>query len=210
MTTNNSWWQVIQESLQQQNWPVAEGALRRLLEVNPDQLELLDLLGYSLLMQARYSESEFCLRKALENPSHNFWTPHKLGDALRGLQRMDEAVYFYEQALLEGSDSYLTIRNLLQVLDGLNTESAMMRLQCLAIEAKISWEEGAIQAALTSSSSALAKLLCELGSTHEAVRAKAYMQAFSELNLISLKELLANGDDNFSHLIKQRLDYLSC
>lgn len=210
MTTNKSWWQVIQESLQAQNWPVAEGALRRLLEVNPDHLELLDLLGYSLLMQARYSESELCLRKALENPSHNFWTPHKLGDALRGLQRMDEAVYFYEQALLKGSDSSLTIRNLLQVLDGLNTESALMRLHCMATEAKISWEEGAIQAALTSSSSALAKLLCELGCMHEAVRAKAYMQAISELNLVSLKELLANSDDNFSQLIKQRLAYLSC
>ncbi len=67
-----------------------------------------------------------------------------------------------------------------------------------------------MQAALSSSSSALAKLLCELGSAHEAVRAKAYMQAISELNLVSLKELLANGDDNFSHLLKQRLAYLSC
>ena len=210
MNTSQGWWQVIQESLQQQNWPVAEGALRRLLEVNPDHLELLDLFGYSLLMQARYSESELCLRKALENPSHNFWTPHKLGDALRGLQRMEEAVYFYEQALLKGSDSSLTIRNLLQVLDGLNTESALMRLHCMATEAKISWEEGAIQAALTSSSSALAKLLCELGCMHEAVRAKAYMQAISELNLVDLKELLANCDDNFSYLIKQRLAYLSC
>ena len=62
MNTSQGWWQVIQESLQQQNWPVAEGALRRLLEVNPDHLELLDLFGYSLLMQARYSESEWVMR----------------------------------------------------------------------------------------------------------------------------------------------------
>jgi len=205
MSASQSWWQVIQESLQAQNWPVAEGALRRLLEVNPDHLELLDLLGYSLLMQARYSESELYLRKALENPSHNFWTPHKLGDALRGLQRMDEAVYFYEQALLKGSDSSLTIRNLLQVLDALNTESALKRLEQLATKKRKGFEEGAIEAALASSSPELAVLVCKLGSSNEAVRAKAYTQALSELNLTSLQNLLIGMNDQFSCAVRQRL-----
>ena len=210
MTRNKSWWQVIQESLQAQNWPLAEGALRRLLETNPDHFELLDLLGYSLLMQGCYIESELLLRRALEKSTKNFWTPHKLGDALRGQQRMDEAVEYYEQALDWGSNSALTVRNLLQVLDGINVDSALKRLNRLVSEGNIAWEEGAIEAALASSSPELAVLVCTLGSNNEAVRAKAYTQALSELNLKGLKELLTSGGDNFSCALTQRLTYLSC
>lgn len=210
MSASQSWWQVIQESLQAQNWPLAEGALRRLLETNPDHLELLDLLGYSLLMQGCYIESELLLRRALEKSTKNFWTPHKLGDALRGQQRMDEAVEYYEQALDWGSNSALTVRNLLQVLDGINVDSALKRLNRLVSEGNIAWEEGAIEAALASSSPELAVLVCTLGSSNEAVRAKAYRQALSELNLKGLKELLTSGGDNFSCALTQRLTYLSC
>ena len=210
MSASQSWWQVIQESLQAQNWPLAEGALRRLLEANPDHLEILDLLGYSLLMQGCYIESELLLRRALEKSTKNFWTPHKLGDALRGQQRMDEAVEYYEQALDWGSNSALTVRNLLQVLDGINVDSALKRLNRLVSEGNIAWEEGAIEAALASSSPELAVLVCTLGSNNEAVRAKAYTQALSELNLKGLKELLTSGGDNFSCALTQRLTYLSC
>jgi len=210
MSASQSWWQVIQESLQAQNWPLAEGALRRLLETNPDHLEILDLLGYSLLMQGCYLESELLLRRALEKSTKNFWTPHKLGDALRGQQRMDEAVKYYEQALDWGSNSVLTVRNLLQVLDGINVDSALKRLNRLVSEGNIAWEEGAIEAALASSSPELAVLVCTLGSNNVAVRAKAYTQALSELNLKGLKELLTSGGDNFSCALTQRLTYLSC
>ena len=204
MSASQSWWQVIQESLQAQNWPLAEGALRRLLETNPDHLEILDLLGYSLLMQGCYLESELLLRRALEKSTKNFWTPHKLGDALRGQQRMDEAVKYYEQALDWGSNSVLTVRNLLQVLDGINVESSLKRLNQLVSEGNIAWEEGAIEAALASSSPELAVLVCKLGSSNEAVRAKAYTQALSELNLTSLQNLLNNMNDQFSLALKQR------
>ena len=118
---------------------------------------------------------------------------------------MDEAVYFYEQALLKGSDSSLTIRNLLQVLDGLNTESALKRLEQLATKRSKGFEEGAIEAALASSSPELAVLVCKLGSSNEAVRAKAYTQALSELNLTSLQNLLIGMNDQFSCAVRQRL-----
>ena len=205
MTASQSWWQLIQESLQQQNWPVAEGALRRLLQDNPDHQELLDLLGYALLMQGRFVESEAQLRRAMAQSAKSFWTPHKLGDALRGQQRMQEAVECYEQALSWGSDSPLTVRNLLQVLDGLSTERALCRLKQLVGEGGTAWEEGAIEAALQSPSPDLAFLLCQLGSRHEDVRAKAYMQALSELDLIALQSLLDGGNGTFSCALRQRL-----
>jgi tetratricopeptide (TPR) repeat protein len=208
MNASQSWWQLVQEALQQQNWPVAEGALRRLLQDSPDHLELLDLLGYALLMQGCFAESEAQLRKAMARSAQSFWTPHKLGDALRGQQRMQEAVECYEQALSWGSDSPLTVRNLLQVLDGLSTERALCRLAGLADEGGSTWQEGAIEAALQSPSPQLAFSLCQLGCVHGDVRAKAYMQALSELDLIGLQGLLEVGNDSFSFALQQRLSSL--
>ena len=205
MSASQSWWLLVQEALQQQNWRVAEGALRRLLQDSPDHLELLDLLGYALLMQGCFAESEAQLRKAMARSAQSFWTPHKLGDALRGQQRMQEAVDCYEQALSWGSYSPLTVRNLLQVLDGLSTERALCRLAGLAAEGGSTWQEGAIEAALQSPSPQLAFLLCTLGCGREDVRAKAYMQALSELDLVSFQALLEDGHDSFSRALQQRL-----
>jgi hypothetical protein len=118
---------------------------------------------------------------------------------------MQEAVDCYEQALSWGSYSPLTVRNLLQVLDGLSTERALCRLAGLAAEGGSTWQEGAIEAALQSPSPQLAFLLCQLGCGHEDVRAKAYMQALSELDLVGFQGLLVDGHDSFSRALQQRL-----
>lgn len=123
------WWKLARQAIEAADWPAAEGALRRLDSLAPGQPQVLDLLSYALLMQGQFSACEAVLRQALAKGGCSFWTPHKLGDALRGQQRMEEAIAAYEQALSWGSDSPLTARNLLQVLDGLDPARALARLE---------------------------------------------------------------------------------
>lgn len=168
MSSYQPWWQLTQGALARGDWPTAEGALRRLLVMAPDKPELLDLLGYALLMQGAFAGCEATLREAMARGSRSFWTPHKLGDALRGQQRMAEAIDAYEMALGWGSDSPLTARNLLQVLDGIAPAQALARLEAWAGEsgdtpatapdwaAPPPWLQGALEAALTTTGLELA------------------------------------------------------
>lgn len=101
---------MLRQALATRNWPVAEGALQRLLQLGGAAADQLDLLAYVLLMQGRFTDFEATLEEALAAGSRSFWTPHKLGDARRGQQRHRAAVTAYEQALAWGSDSPLTVR----------------------------------------------------------------------------------------------------
>ena len=92
---------MLRQALAANDWLVAEGALRRLLLLGAASAEQLDLLAYVLLMQGRFADCEATLEQALAAGSRSFWTPHKLGDARRGQQRLEAAAAAYEQALLE-------------------------------------------------------------------------------------------------------------
>ena len=192
MSSYQPWWQLTQGALASGDWPTAEGALRRLLAMAPDKPELLDLLGYALLMQGAFASCEATLREAMAKGSRSFWTPHKLGDALRGQQRMAEAIDAYEMALGWGSDSPLTARNLLQVLDGMAPAQALARLEAWAGEsgdkpatapnwtAPPPWLQGALEAALTSTGLELALWLhgrgCPDGSICQLVLQEAVLR----------------------------------
>lgn len=192
-----SWWQFVQRALEASDWATAEGALRRLELLTPGQSQILDLLSYTLLMQGEFSACEAVLREALARGGCSFWTPHKLGDALRGQQRMQEAIAAYEQALHWGSDSPLTARNLLQILDGIDPALAVARLEILAAppldgpDAGITlnwnqppgWLLGACDAALTSTGPELAQWLHGHGCMHVQIRRLALESALMRLDL---------------------------
>jgi hypothetical protein len=192
MSEIQPWWQLAQHAIKRSDWPMAEGALRRLLLLAPGNPELMDLLSYALLMQADFMACELVLRDALAQGSRSFWTPHKLGDALRGQQRMDEAVAAYEQALSWGSDSPLTARNLLQVLDGLDPGLPLDRLEVWASSidsASLNWElpppwlAGACEAALTSTGLELAHWLQSRGCPDPAIRQRALQDSVLRFDL---------------------------
>ena len=184
------WWDFTREALQTEQWLVAEGALRRLLELAPAHPELLDPLSHTLLMQGRYSEAESILLLVLHQGGNNFWTPHKLGDALRGQHRLSEAVEAYEQALNMGSTSPLTPRNLLQVLDQLNAARAIEQLErwhqqgdfCESAEPK-PWQIGACDAALLSAGPELANWLISNGCDDPKIRSMAIREAAANLDI---------------------------
>ncbi|MEI8250462.1 MAG: hypothetical protein WCF98_04765 [Synechococcus sp. ELA057] len=196
MSAIQPWWRLAQEAIEAADWPTAEGALRRLLTLAPGQPHLLDLLSYALLMQGQFNACELALREALERGSRSFWTTHKLGDALRGQQRMEEAIAAYEQALRWGSDSPLTARNLLQVLDGLDPALAVARLEAWVVESRsgasgggLSWEQrpawlaGACDAAISSLGLDLAQWLHGQGCPDPEIRRRALEAALLQLDL---------------------------
>lgn len=181
-----AWWQLVQQALAEGEWATAEGALRRLLDLQPERPELLDLLAYALLMQGQFQACEGVLRQALACGGCSFWTPHKLGDALRGQQRLEEAVAAYEQALAWGSDSPLTARNLLLVLDGLEPQRAIGRLEQwarppLPWTSRPPWLEGACEAALTSPGLEMACWLQRQGCPDPAIRQRGLGEAVLRL-----------------------------
>lgn len=181
------WWQLCQQAIANADWPVAEGTLRRLLDLQPGKPELLDLLGYALLMQGEFQSCESVLREAMACGSRSFWTPHKLGDALRGLQLLEEAQQAYEQALSWGSDSPLTSRNLLQVLDALEPGRATARLQqwaqgSLDWNQRTAWLQGACEAALASPGLELATWLQQHGCPDPEIRRLGVEQALLRLD----------------------------
>jgi tetratricopeptide (TPR) repeat protein len=187
---SQGWWDFTKESFQAEQWQLAEGALRRLLELHPANPELLDLLSHTLLMQGRYSEAESILLLTLQQEANSFWTPHKLGDALRGQHRFSEAAEAYEQALKRGSTSPLTPRNLLQVLDQLDVRKAIEKLDhwhqqtefCQWEEPK-PWQIGACDAALLSAGPELANWLINHGCDHPEIRQMVISEAAANLNI---------------------------
>jgi tetratricopeptide (TPR) repeat protein len=205
MSTGDPWWALVRQCLESGDWPAAEGALLRLLREGPAQANVLDLLAYAQLMQGEYVRSEGVLRQALATGTRSFWTPHKLGDALRGQQRFGEAIQAYGQALDWGSDSPLTLRNLLEVEYRLAAERALARLRgCLAApglpaghnwNAPPPWLLGAIEASLRVAGPELAELLCAHGCPLPAVRRVAWQETLARLDLAATLALLANAGD---------------
>lgn len=196
------WWEQARASLAEQDWPRLEGCVLRLLDEAPGQRDLLDLLGHALLMQGRFAACREVLEQALAQGSTNFWTPHKLGDALRGLQHAAAAVAAYEQALVWGSDSPLTVRNLLEVLHGEDSTLALARLERFAAgdpppwdwQAISPWRQGAAQASTRVHGIALADWLCTHGCPVPEVRAVVWQERLHRLELTASLDLLADSD----------------
>lgn len=122
-------WQAAAQAIAAGEWQQAEGLLWRYLQRDPAAATSVhDSLGYALLMQGDFVGCEQVLRPRLDAPDRSFWLSHKLGDALRGQHRLEEAVSGYRRSLSEGSDSPLTTRNLLQVLYAIDPRAALAEL----------------------------------------------------------------------------------
>jgi len=225
MSATASWWKLVLSSIEAEHWPVAEGALLRMLDSHGPHPDLLDLLGYALLMQGQYIRCEAVMRQALELGTKNFWSPHKLGDALRAQQRMAEAARAYEQALCWGSDSPLTVRNLLEVLHRLNHRQALERLGAFASSGRSSsvdhpplsradwseplpWQVGAIEATRNTASRQMALWLCQHGCPDPGVRRMAWQEALLTLQISTSLDFLAEQEDAQAMALRQRLDAL--
>lgn len=72
---------------QLQRYKEAEGPLRRLLEIKPDDPRAMRLLGDALMQQGRYSEAEPYLRRAVEIDPRNRWGRRSLRDVQGHLQQ---------------------------------------------------------------------------------------------------------------------------
>ncbi|MCP9917493.1 hypothetical protein [Cyanobium sp. ATX 6F1] len=210
------WWEQARAALAEQDWPLLEGSLLRILEVSPGQAELLDLLGHALLMQGQFTRCREVLEQALAAGSTSFWTPHKLGDAHRGLQRPAAAIPAYEQALQWGSDSPITVRNLLEVLHGDGAIKALGRLERLAAEAPQPWSwqepapwlQGAMDAATRVQGTALAEWLCVRGCPDPAVRAVVWQESLHRLDLPATLELLGGSSLPLERALNARIEAL--
>lgn len=206
------WLELLRQALAADDWPVAEGVLHRLLEQSPANADHLDLLGYVLFMQGRFSASERVLRQALSAGSRQFWTPHKLGDALRAQQRQREAIAAYEQALAWGSDSPLTVRNLLLACAEHGDQAVLQRLARMARSPApgwsppAPWQLGAQEACLQLGSSTVAAWLVEAGCPQQDIRRLAWCEPLAHLDLNRLLELLGpQPADVASQALRQRL-----
>lgn len=209
-----TWWQQARAAYNDHDWPLLEGCLRRLLELVEPQADLLDLLGHALLQQGQSHQAMEALERAVALGATNFWTPHKLGDARRGLQQQSAAVEAYELALEWGSDSPLTPRNLLEVLHQIDPQLALDRLSRFAgshtppWEAPPPWLEGAMAAALRIQGAELAAWLCRRGCRQGDVRAVLWRDAAYRLELGLLSELLGDPCSPQEQALAQRLSAL--
>ncbi|QNG27844.1 hypothetical protein [Synechococcus sp. HK01-R] len=209
-------WREVNKAITDRAWPEAEGLLLRYLQLVPQAaLELWDVLAYVDLMQGDYRRCLQVLQPWADHPSRNFWLQHKLGDAHRGLNQLPQAEACYRQSLVDGSDSPLTIRNLLQVLDGLDPGRAVREVQQWLVDAAAfpsaaAWE-GARQAAVLVPGLALAEQLRRCGQADAACRRRLLDAAAYRLDLSRLAALLqeasasAAGLSAWEGALQQRL-----
>lgn len=88
------------------NWPQAEADFRRALELNPDQPQVLNYLGYSLVeKQIKLDEALAMIETAVEKVPNSGYIVDSLGWVLYRLGRYEEAVGHMERAVeLEAVD----------------------------------------------------------------------------------------------------------
>ena len=182
------------EAIQEEDWEAAEGLLRRLIQLNPSVgVEVWDHLGFTLLMQGDYLGCLEILKPFASHPQRSFWVQHKLGDAFRGLNKLDDAVRCYRLSLQEGSDSPLSFRNLLQVLDRQDPQLALGELQRwrqLSTGMPDAAWDGARQAALLVPGPALVQTLQSWGLADGDCRQRLLKAACYDLDLDQVCHLL--------------------
>ena len=82
------------------NWPAAEADFRKALELRPDQPQVLNYLGYSMLeMQINMDEALALIERAVEQRPDSGYIIDSLGWGLYRLGRYDEAVPHMEKAV---------------------------------------------------------------------------------------------------------------
>ena len=186
-------WASVQEAVADSAWDVAEGLLRRFLDLVPaSPVAVWDTLAYALLMQGEYGACVAALLPWQDDPERSFWLEHKLGDAYRGLNQLLEAERWYRRSLAAGSDSPLTCRNLLQVLDGLDPARAVAEVR--------GWGQGqgpspgawagAREAAALVPGLDLAAALWQLGQADAPCRQRLLEEACYGLDLARVRALL--------------------
>jgi tetratricopeptide (TPR) repeat protein len=90
---------LIADSLQgEQLWPQSEPVLKRALELDPNNLTSLLLMGRLLIVYRRYQEAEPYLKSATEVASGAFQPFNLLGRAYLGMDRFSDAEATYERA----------------------------------------------------------------------------------------------------------------
>ena len=90
---------LIADSLQgEQLWPQSEPVLKRALELDPNNLTSLLLMGRFLIVYKRYQEAEPYLKSATEVASRAFQPFNLLGRVYLGMDRFSDAEATYERA----------------------------------------------------------------------------------------------------------------
>jgi tetratricopeptide (TPR) repeat protein len=90
---------LIADSLQgEQLWPQSEPVLKRALELDPNNLTSLLLMGRLLIVYRRFQEAEPYLKSATEVASRAFQPFNLLGRAYLGMDRFSDAEATYERA----------------------------------------------------------------------------------------------------------------
>ncbi len=211
-------WKQIQESLNDSLWEQAEGLLLRFLQIAPQTtVEVSDVLAYALLMQGDYSACLKVLKPCKNHPSRSFWVNHKLGDALRGLNQLEEAVVAYQRSLDDGADTPLTVRNLLQVLDAQSPQRAIQQLRqwLQAGPLKEFVRNGAQEAAFLVPGLELAAALFNTGEADSACRRRLLEAACYALDwqrcadLLEASKASKHGLTSWEQQLNQRLDQFS-
>ena len=211
-------WASVHQALDDCAWNEAEGLLLRLLQLVPAaSVGVWDTLAYVLLMQGDYRGCMAVLLPRRADPARTFWLEHKLGDAYRGLNQFAKAEACYRRSLVEGSDSPLTFRNLLQVLDGQDPNRAVAELQRWAKDPEspspAAWE-GAQAAAVLVPGLALAESLWRVGHADAACRQRLLEDACYGLDqarvLAFLREAWTSPDglSSWEQALEQRLQAL--
>ena len=96
---------LIAESLQgEQLWPQSEPVLKRALELDPNNLTSLLLMGRYLIVYKRFQEAEPFLKSATEVASGAFQPFNLLGRAYLGMDRFSDAETTYETASTLAAD----------------------------------------------------------------------------------------------------------
>ena len=198
-------WASVHEAVHDSAWAEAEGLLRRFLQLLPKSpLEVWDTLAYVLLMQGDYETCRAVLEPRRADPTRSFWLEHKLGDAHRGLNRFEDAVVCYRRSLVEGSDSPLTCRNLLQVLDALEPRRAVLEVQAWQRACQLpspgAWE-GARQAAALVPGLGLAQQLWQAGQADAICRQRlieAACYAMDRERVLALLEAARDTAEGFN------------
>jgi len=90
------------EAARNKDLPRAGELLAQALELDPEHVRALDLLGFVRYFEGRYDESEACCRKALAILPDHPYALNGLGNSLARQQRIDEALPAFERAMTLG------------------------------------------------------------------------------------------------------------
>jgi pentatricopeptide repeat protein len=84
----------------------AESSLKRALELDPDNADILNNLGYLALADTRYTEAETLLRRALKTDPSNLTTRNNLGLVLALQEKDKEALEMFRSTGSEAEARY--------------------------------------------------------------------------------------------------------